>query len=341
MVLPHSTGDLYHKYRPRKFGEIAGHKEVVTSIRKAMLDDDRPKVYLLAGSTGTGKTTTARIMAMSLNCTERAEDGDPCLTCSACRAILTGNCMDMLELNAADHRGINDIRAICKNIPMLPMLLDYKVIILDEAHQLTNEAQSSLLKVLEDAPKHIIFVLCSTHATKILPAVRNRCQRHSFGTLKKSEMISLLEEVTTLEGEELPKAAYEAVVDATGGSPRAALVTLQKVLQLGSKDVRDILKLVGGEDAPDANVIKICFAINGAGDWQKVVSAYKEVKHVGATALGMIIAGFYRNQLLKASNPKAIELASVRLSFFLTPFADAKLGENQLVSALHSAKHYS
>jgi len=341
MVLPHSTGDLYHKYRPRRFGEIAGHKEVVTSIKRAMSNPDRPQVYLLAGSTGTGKTTTARIMAMSLNCTAPLKEGDPCLMCPECKAILTGNCMDMLELNAADHRGINDIRSICKNLPLMPMLLDYKVIILDEAHQLTNEAQSSLLKVLEDAPKHVIFILCSTHASKILPAVRNRCQKHTFGTLVKSEMVSLLEEVTTLEGEDLPRAAYEAIVDATGGSPRAALVSLQKVLQLGSKDVRDIVKLIGGEDDVDANVIKVCFALNNSkGDWQKVVDTYKEVKHIGAPAIGMIAAGFYRNQLLKAKTPRAIELASVRLSFFLVPFADGKLGENQLVYALHNAKHY-
>jgi DNA polymerase-3 subunit gamma/tau len=322
MVLPHSTGDLYHKYRPRRFGEIAGHKEVIASIKQAMANPDRPQVYLLAGSTGTGKTTTARIMAMSLNCTTPLEGGDPCLTCPECKAILTGNCMDMLELNAADHRGINDIRSICKNLPLMPMMLDYKVIILDEAHQLTNEAQSSLLKALEDAPKHIIFILCSTHASKILAA--------------GSEMVSLLEEITTLEGEDLPRAAYEAIVDATGGSPRAAIVSLQKVLQLGSKDVRDILKLVGGEEDVDSNVIKVCFAIGGK-DWQRVVEAYKEVKHIGAPAIGMISAGFYRNQLLKAKGDGAIQLASDRLSFFLTPFVDGKLGENQLTHALHQA----
>lgn len=338
MVLPHSTGDLYHKYRPRRFNEIAGHKEVVASIRKAMSNPDRPQVYLLAGSTGTGKTTCARIMAMSLNCPSSPGDSEPCLTCPPCKSILTGNCMDMLELNAADHRGINDIRLICKNLPLMPMMLDYKVIILDEAHQLTNEAQSSLLKVLEDAPKHVVFVLCSTHASKILPAVRNRCQKHTFGTLIRSEMMTLLEEVTTLEGEVLPKAAYEAIVDTTGGSPRAALVSLQKVLQLGSKDVRDVIKLLGGEEDVDANVIKVCFAINGAGDWQKVVEAYKEVKHIGAPAIGMIAAGFYRNQLLKASNQKTTELAAARLGFFLVPFAEGKLGENQLIHALYCAK---
>lgn len=338
MVLPHSSGDLYHKYRPLRFGEICGHSGTVTSLKRAMSDPSRPQVYLLAGSSGTGKTSTARIMALTLNCTKPLEDGDPCLDCGACKSILTGKCLDVLELNAADHRGINDIRSICKNIPMLPMILDYRMVILDEAHALTGDAQSSLLKVLEDAPPHVIFILCSTHANKILPAVRNRCQRYDFSLLPKSQMMDLLEDVATLEGEDFPPSAYGAIVDATGGSPRAALVTLQKVIQLGSKDLRDILKLVGTEDSADGNVIKICFAINGKGDWQNVVSAYKEVKHMGAAAIGMVIAGFYRNQLLKASSPIAIGLASSRLEYFLTPFADGKLGENQLVSALLKAK---
>jgi len=335
MVLPHSTGDLYHKYRPRKFGEIAGHIEIVTSMRKAMLDKDRAQVYLLAGSTGTGKTSMARIMSMSVNCDNVSENADPCLVCESCKAVLTGNCVDIMELNAADTRGINDIRSLIRNMPMLPMMLDYKVIILDEAHQLTKEAQTSLLKVLEDAPKHIIIILCSTHAKSILPAVRNRCQRHTFGTLSKTEMISLLEEVATMEGNDFPPSVYSAIVDATGGSPRAALVSLQKVLQLGSKDLREIRKILGDEDESDVNIIKVGLALNGPKNWSKVVDAYKEVSHVGATAIGMVLAGFYRNQLLRAkSNSSTI---AKKLDFFKVPFNEGKLGDNQLVHALYMA----
>lgn len=336
MVLPHSTGDLYHKYRPRKFGEIAGHSEVVTSIRSAMSDPARSQVYLLTGSTGTGKTTTARIMAMSVNC-DAPVDGDPCLKCGPCESILTGNCLDVMEINAANTRGIGDMRGLLSSLPMMPMLLNYKIVILDEAHQLTGDAQTSLLKVLEDAPKHVMFILCSTHAKKIIPAVRNRCQRHTFGNLTKTEMMNLLEEVTTMEARDLPRGAYETIVSATGGSPRAALVALQKVLHLDTDDLRKIARVLGEEDEQDANVMKIAFALNGGKTWQSVASAYKEVSHMGPTAIGMVVAGVFRNQLLRATSPHVAKRAAQKLSFFTTLFAEGKLGENQLVDALYAA----
>jgi len=334
MVLPHSKGDLYHKYRPCKFGEIAGHKALVNSIRKSVTSKEPSQAYLLIGASGTGKTTTARIMAMSLNCDDKSEDGDPCLACTPCRAILSGHCTDMIELNAADNRGINDIRAITQNMPLMPMQLNNKIYILDEAHQLTNEAQSSLLKVLEEAPSHVFIILCSTHPKKILPTVKNRCQKFTFTSLKQSEMLGLIEEVTTLEGEELPRQAYEAIADAAGGSPRAALVSLQQVLQMDSRELTDILSLIGGEDDTDPNVIKLCFALNNRNvKWDKVVDAFKEVKHIGPPAIGMIMAGFYRNQLLKSGQLTTAN----KLKMFLEPFPEGKLGENQLVHALFVA----
>lgn len=334
MVLPHSKGDLYHKYRPCRFNEIAGHKALVSSIRSAVTAKEPSQAYLLLGASGTGKTTAARIMAMSLNCDNKSKDGDPCLTCEACKAILSGNCTDMLELNAADNRGINDIRSITQSMPLMPMQLTNKVYILDEAHQLTNEAQSSLLKVLEEAPSHVFIILCSTHPKKILPTVKNRCQRFTFTSLKQSEMLGLVEEVATLEGEDLPQEAYEAIVDASGGSPRSALVSLQQVLQLESRELTDILKLVVGEDESDPNVVNLCFALNNrTTKWNRVVEAYKEVKHIGPPGIGMIMAGFYRNQLLKSGNIYAAK----KLKVFLEPFPEGKLGENQLVHALYLA----
>ena len=193
MVLPHGTGDLYHKYRPRKFGEIAGHKEVVYSVRQAVLNKEPSQAYLLIGESGTGKTTTARIMALSLNCENRSEEGDPCLECRSCKNILSGSCPDMIEVNAADTRGIGDIRNLCQSMINMPMFLKNKVYILDEAHQLTKEAQSSLLKELEEAPKHVFIILCSTEPKKILNTVKNRCQRFVFNSLRRSELLNLVE----------------------------------------------------------------------------------------------------------------------------------------------------
>ena len=336
MVLPHGTGDLYHKYRPRRFKEIAGHKEVVGSIKQAVLNEHPSQAYLLIGESGTGKTTTARIMAMSLNCDSRGEDGEPCLECKSCKTIISGSCPDLVEVNAADNRGIGDIRSLCRTMVNMPMLLRNKVYILDEAHQLTNDAQSSLLKELEENPSHVFIILCSTHPKKILPTVKNRCQRFVFNPLRRSELLGLVEEVATLEGCDFPRAVYESVTDASGGSPRNALVMLQQVLQLGSESPEQITRLLNDGETDDPEVIKICFELSRKPKWDKLTALYKEVSHFGAPAIGMMVAGFFRNKLLKAKPADAAKFADV-LSLFVVPFDDGKLGENQLVLALHRA----
>jgi len=331
MVLPHGSGDLYHKYRPRRFGEIVGHRSVISSIKKALTAKNPSQAFLLIGDSGTGKTTTARIMALSLNCDNRNEGGEPCLECKSCKIILTARCPDIKEVNAADHRGIGDVRALCRTMPLMPMHLKRKVFILDEAHQLTNDAQTSLLKELEEAPEHVFIILCSTHPKKILPTVKNRCQRFKFTSLPPGEMRSLLEDVSTLEGEDILPKVYEAIVSAAEGSPRNALVMLQQVIQLGSKELPDVLRLLEGESQNDPGVIKICFELGRHGcKWMALAKLLDECKHLGAPAIGMIIAGYFRNQLLKASNPARAKYCAHVLDLFVVPFADGKLGENQL-----------
>lgn len=737
MVLPHGYGDLYHKYRPLRFEEIAGHKEIIKSIRKAILAKQPSQAYLLTGESGTGKTTTARIMALSLNCLQQDNKGEPCLQCASCKAILSGNTADIIEVNAADHRGIGDIRALCQTMMLMPLQLQNKVYILDECfpgetlvmvdynkalpikdvvendnitqilsynlktksieprritckykrkyndkivkiyfsdgtyirsthqhkyyvngrgytpaealiagdklieyagayavsdvcphcdwttnkksgavfdhimkvhrdltshkkytdknieikqitetcktiskikkkfytsevreklkkkqsetqkgrnnsiftymtpaevsakasinpkkfwasltkeerarrikvfinapkykylsnkckkeviswgisgleyvgdgslfitlclsdgskihknpdfvykqddkikkiievmdfeywhtteeaeqivkaykklgydclivdtlrvkkdknvrgeieafvnnhyreiakveienyvyrgpyvydvevennhnffvapskfnkhsksgktfathtsnpvlvsncHQLTNDAQSSLLKELEEAPPHVYIILCSTHPQKILPTVKNRCQKFKFCSLRRTEMFTLIEEVATLEGEDFPHKVYEAVTDAAGGSPRNALVLLQQVVQLGSKSLPDVLRLIDNGDSEEPNVFAICLELNkySLPAWSNIVKLYNESIHLGAPGIGMMIAGFFRSQLLKAKTPEqAATLANI-LELFIEPLPSGKLGENMLVLSLFKA----
>lgn len=337
MVLPHGSGDLYHKYRPRRFNEVAGHKEVITSIKKAVTAGSPSQAFLLIGDSGTGKTTTARIMALSLNCDNTDKSGEPCLECKSCKAILSSRCSDIIEVNAADHRGIGDIRSLCRTMPLMPLQLRRKVFILDEAHQLTNDAQSSLLKELEEAPAHVFIILCSTHPKKILPTVKNRCQRFKFNSLRPKEMQQLLEEVSTLEGELFSPQIYKALTGASGGSPRQGLVLLQQVMQLGSRELSDVLKLLESDEQGDPDVIKICFQLGGNPSWITITNTLESCRHIGAAAIGMIVAGYFRNKLLKAKNQaEAVRFAKV-LELFVVPFAEGKLGENQLTLNLYKA----
>lgn len=334
-VVARGDGDLYHKYRPHRFEEIVGHDSVVDSVRSAIAAN-QSQAFLLTGDSGTGKTTTARIMALAVNC-EAPQENEPCLECKTCKFILSGNSPDILEMNAADARGIDAIREMCANMAFAPMAGKKRVYILDEAHQLTNDAQNTLLKYLEEAPSHVLIVLCSTHPKKIIPTVRNRCQKFNFNALGRADMLLLVEEVVRLEAVEVPQEAVSAVVDASGGSPRNALVALQQVVQLESVTPEAVSALLGGE-SEDANAIKLCFAVNAKQPkWHSIVKVYDEVKHLGAPALGMTLAGYFRNQLLKAPNPAEAVKRAQCLDLFLTPFDSGKPGENQLVSALFKA----
>jgi DNA polymerase III subunit gamma/tau len=335
MVYPHTVGDLYHKYRPRKFSEIVGHKEAVRSIKQAVLSQEPSQAFLLTGSSGTGKTTTARIMSLTLNCSA-LKDGDPCLECSSCKAITNTRCTDIIEVNAADHRGIGDIRSLCQGMPYAPLTLKRKIFILDEAHQLTSDAQSSLLKELEEAPKHVFIILCSTHPKKILPTVRNRCQIFDFKSLPEKEIMHLLESVDAYEtGGQTDVAFLRMITAAAEGSPRNALVKLQQVYQAKTKNKAELSRLLGGEDE-EGSGIELALSLVRKQPWAKLSQTYKEVSSLGAPALGMITAGYFRNMLLRTQGANAQVVSNI-LELFLVPFDQGKLGENNIVQALFKA----
>jgi DNA polymerase-3 subunit gamma/tau len=338
VVLPYGDGDIYHKYRPRKFSEIVGHKNIVESIKNAIVVENPSHSFLLTGDSGTGKTTTARIMAASLNCEQSGYMGDgsgePCLECRPCKAITSGKCMDVIEKNAAEHRGIDAVREISKSMFLMPMTVVNKVYILDEFHQMTKDAQTSLLKVLEEAPKNVFIILCTTHPAKILPTVKNRCQQFTFKSLRKAEIVGLLNDVATLEtGQSLHKNIISMIADSAAGSARQALVTLQQTLQLGEITEESVGNIINTE-TKDPAIMKLCFAA-GKKSWPELMTIYKEVRPVGAPAIGMIMAGVLRNQLIGAKSPLMAKRLGKLLELFVVPFDDSKLGENQLVLALH------
>ena len=215
---------LYRKYRPQDFDEVVGQEAVVRTLRNAISSDKVRQAYLFAGPRGTGKTSMARILAKCLNCAH-GPTTTPDGTCHACRAIAAGTSLDVIEMDAASQRGIDDIREIRERVVLQPVEGRYKVYILDEAHQLTDAAWNALLKLIEEPPPHLVFVFCTTDLAKMLPTVRSRCKTFVFSRPRPPDLVRLLRRVADGEGLEAPDAALSLIARAARGmiciSPRA------------------------------------------------------------------------------------------------------------------------
>jgi len=237
---------LYRKYRPQTFEDVVGQEAVVRTLSNAIGTDAVRQAYLFAGPRGTGKTSMARILAKCLNCAEgptTAPDG----TCHACRAIAAGTSLDVIEMDAASQRGIDDIREIRDRVVLQPVEGRYKVYILDEAHQLTDAAWNALLKLIEEPPPHLVFVFCTTDLSKVLPTVRSRCQTFVFQRPRLQDLVKVLRQIADAEGIDAPDQALALVARSGRGAYRDAVSTLD---QLGSATgnkvtVQSVLELLG------------------------------------------------------------------------------------------------
>lgn len=227
-------------YRPQTWEEVVGQEHIISSLKKSVTDKKLANAYLFHGIRGTGKTTTARILAKALNC-KKAKDGVPCNVCTTCKNITLGNSLDVKELDMATNRGIDDVRAIQEGVSYAPTGGKYRVMIMDEAHQMTPQAASALLKILEEPPKNVIFVLCTTELTKILPTIRSRCQVHAFRKVSGEELINRLAGILSQEGliteetyTEETQEVLQAIITLADGSVRDAESKLSNLISYGS-----------------------------------------------------------------------------------------------------------
>ena len=277
---------LYRKWRPQGFSELVGQDHVSRTLAQAIVSGRIGHAYLFSGPRGTGKTSTAKILAKALNC-EKGPTTEPCNECESCRRISDGTSMDVMEIDAASNRGIDEIRELRETVKFAPTVGRYKVYIIDEVHMLTSEAFNALLKTLEEPPPRVVFILATTELQKVPATIQSRCQRYDFKRISTQAIEARLREVVEASGVAADDAALVLVAREADGGLRDALSTLDQCVSLAEGKVteplvRDILGLVGRE-----SVLRILRAL-----------AAKDGKETLAAVAGVLAEGKDAKQLI-------------------------------------------
>ncbi len=269
--------ELYKKYRPKKLELLVGQNHIVGVLERKLKKNNLPHTVLLSGPSGCGKTTVARILKRRLKCSKS----------------------DFTEINAADHRGIEDIRNINQRMRQAPMGGDCRIWLVDEAHKLTNDAQNAFLKMLEDTPKHVYFILATTTPQKLIKTIRNRCTEFKFKGLSDSDIGELLKTTSKAEGFKLPPTVQKKIVENCEGSARKSLVLLDQIIEL---DDEDEMENVIAEAMHETAIYDLCkILLNSRASWKavtKVLLPLQEQKAEPET-IRYSVLGYAQSALLK------------------------------------------
>ena len=273
---------LYQRYRPNSLEDMKGNEEIISILTKMVEDlETCPHAILFVGPKGTGKTTLARIIADRLGC--------------------KGS--DLREIDIADYRGIDSIREIRKNALFMPMEGDCRVWILDEFHRATGDSMSALLKILEDCPKHVYFILCTTEPQKLLATLKDRCSTFQTKPISDSDMFSLLRKVSRAEGQRLEKVVIEQIVQDSMGHPRNALQVLEQVLCVAPEKQ---LAMASRSAEQQSQMIELCRALINKKRWKEIVVILSGLKEDNdAESIRRAVLGYCQAVLLKGENTQA------------------------------------
>src|SRR3954447_9023541 len=237
---------IARKYRPAQFSELISQEHVRTTLENAINQRRIAHGYILSGQRGTGKTTVARIIARCLNC-EHGPTATPCGVCSSCTEIASGSSVDVIEIDAASNRGINEMRELRENVRYRPARDQYKVFIIDEAHQITSEAFNALLKTLEEPPEWVVFILCTTEASEIPNTIASRCQQFSFRSVNFGELMERMRWICQQEGIQADDEALGILAHVGEGSVRDSLSALDQAIACcgNTLDATELRSLMG------------------------------------------------------------------------------------------------
>jgi len=303
---------LYRKYRPQRFDEVVGQDHVTETLAREVIEGKVAHAYLFSGPRGTGKTTSARLLAKSLNCPDRAPDGEPCNVCPSCVGITNGTSLDVIELDAASHNKVEDVREMRVNVSTVAAAPGARrVYILDEAHMLSRAASNALLKTLEEPPEHVVFILATTEPYKLLDTIRSRTQRFDFQPVSTEILIDYLAKISDSEGFTYDHAALGAVTSHAGGSVRDAMSLLEQVAALGGGVVTSagVSKALGIADADSYG--RLLDSIHGA-DAAGALSLIAEIASQGADLRRFVsdAVGFLRGVFLAQYTGNIDEVAN-------------------------------
>jgi DNA polymerase III subunit gamma/tau len=301
---------LYHKYRPQTFLEIVGQEAIVRTLSSAIRSDRTAHAYLFTGSRGTGKTSTARIMAKSLNCAQ-GPTPTPCGVCELCTSITRGSALDIIEIDAASNTGVDNIRELIERAQYAPVQARFKVYIIDEVHMLSNAAFNALLKTLEEPPNRVVFILATTDAQRVLPTIISRCQRFDFRRIPLGAMVTHLTHIASVEEISITPEAVELVAQIAQGGLRDAESLLDQLSLLeGEIGVEAIWNLVGA--VPERDLLTLWDSLK-AGDSVQVLTQTRQLMDTGKEPIQVIqdLTAFCRDLLIAQQSPDRRDLVSV------------------------------